>query len=136
VASPKRQSGFAREVQHRDRLIAARVRERRIALGLSQAQLAEAVCVTKQQLHNYEAGTSRIAASRLFDFAQALGAPVAFFFDGLGPESDGAGAARSRRLLDLVRVFEGLSTEQQALLLRMSAALAGERADTLNGSAG
>ena len=42
----------------------ARVRERRIALGLTQQQLAERVGTTYQQAHKYETGLNRIAAGR------------------------------------------------------------------------
>jgi transcriptional regulator with XRE-family HTH domain len=100
-------------------------------MGLSQEQLAEMVGITHQQLHRYEAGTARIAAGRLFKIAQALGTPIDFFFDGLDRVTTGAQAARSRRLLELVRILEGLSADYKRVVLQMSAALAAESGPSL-----
>ena len=49
--------------------VGARIRERRIMLGLTQLQLAEVIGVTYQQLHNYERGINRVSAWRLFEIA-------------------------------------------------------------------
>ena len=56
-----------------DRHVGARMRERRIMLGLTQQQMAELIGVTYQQAHKYEKGINRIAAGRLYNIAQALG---------------------------------------------------------------
>src|SRR3712207_9232809 len=65
-----------------DRHVGARIRERRVMMGLSQQQLARMIGVTYQQAHKYERGLNRISAGRLFEIAQVLGVPVSFFFDG------------------------------------------------------
>ena len=67
-----------------DRHVGARMRERRILLGLTQQQMAELIGVTYQQAHKYERGLNRISAGRLFEIAQVMGVPVAWFFEGLG----------------------------------------------------
>src|SRR3954447_18245086 len=54
-----------RAIQDTDRHIAARMRERRIMLGMTQQELAEAVGITYQQAHKYETGANRISAGRL-----------------------------------------------------------------------
>lgn len=51
--------------------------------GLSLEQLAEQIDVSDHQLHKYESGANRIAASRLYAIAQALGVSVEDFFEGL-----------------------------------------------------
>ena len=51
--------------QDMDRHVGARMRERRIMLGLTQQQMAELIGVTYQQAHKYEKGINRIAAGRL-----------------------------------------------------------------------
>ena len=73
----------AKRVQDVDRHVGARMRERRIMLGLTQQQLAELIGVTYQQAHKYEKGINRIAAGRLSSIAQALGVEVGYFYDGL-----------------------------------------------------
>ena len=69
-----------------DRYVGARMRERRIMLGLTQQQMAELIGVTYQQAHKYEKGINRIAGGRLYTIAQALGVEVGYFYEGLeGP---------------------------------------------------
>ena len=65
-----------------DQHVGARVRLRRLSLGMSQDKLGESIGVTFQQIQKYEKGTNRIGASRLQDIARVLGVPPAFFFDG------------------------------------------------------
>ena len=61
----------------------------RKAAGLSQAALADRLGVTPQQVQKYERGGNRISASKLYDAAVTLGAPVAVLFRGLpSAESD------------------------------------------------
>jgi transcriptional regulator with XRE-family HTH domain len=66
-----------------DRRIGEQIRKRRVALGLTQEQLAAALDVSYQQLQKYESGANRIAAARLFLLALRLDVPLSFFFDGL-----------------------------------------------------
>jgi len=55
-----------------DVAIGARIRARREARRVTQAQLASAVGVTFQQIQKYERGVNRVAAARLMLIAQAL----------------------------------------------------------------
>ena len=64
--------------------VGARVRMRRKFLGMSQEGLAETIDLTFQQVQKYERGSNRISASKLYEIAKALKAPVAYFFEGYG----------------------------------------------------
>lgn len=64
--------------------VGARVRMRRKFLGMSQEALAEAIDLTFQQVQKYERGSNRISASKLYEIAKALKAPVTYFFEGYG----------------------------------------------------
>ena len=64
--------------------VGARVRMRRKFLGMSQEGLAETILLTFQQVQKYERGSNRISASKLWEIAKALKAPVAYFFEGYG----------------------------------------------------
>ena len=64
-----------------DAHVGRRVRELRVLAGLSQDALAQRVGITFQQLQKYESGANRISAGRLWRLAEALGAPVAWFFE-------------------------------------------------------
>ena len=66
-----------------DRYVGARVRMRRLMLGMSQTSLGNSLGLTFQQVQKYEKGTNRIGASRLQHIAKALQVPVSFFFEEL-----------------------------------------------------
>ncbi len=48
-----------------DKHVGARLRIRRMSIGMSQERLGEALGLTFQQVQKYEKGTNRIGASRL-----------------------------------------------------------------------
>ena len=100
-----------------DRYVGARIRERRIMLGLTQQQLADLIGVTYQQAHKYERGINRVSAGRLFEVAQVLSVPVSYFFDGLEQENDRSISPRERMCLELARNFAQIPNErhQEAL---------------------
>lgn len=57
-----------------DAALGQKIRELRRLRGLTQSELAALAGVTGAQVHRYEAGGTRIAASRLVAIARALGA--------------------------------------------------------------
>lgn len=95
-----------------DRLVGARIRSRRIMLGMTLQQLAEAIGVTYQQANKYERGTNRVAAGRLAAIAAALGAPISSFFEDLGRPADSRPTGEQRMLLELARNFLALPTRR------------------------
>lgn len=72
--------------------VGARVRLRRMLLGMSQEKLGEHLGLTFQQVQKYEKGVNRVGASRLFELARVLGVPVQFFYDEAPPGALGHGA--------------------------------------------
>ena len=81
--------------------VGKRIRHRRWMLGVTQQQLAERIGIKFQQVQKYETGANRVSASRLWDIAQALEVPVAFFFEGLdaAPQTANGAAAEVGDLL-------------------------------------
>jgi transcriptional regulator with XRE-family HTH domain len=65
-----------------DKYVGSRARMRRLMLDMSQADIANALGLTFQQVQKYEKGTNRISASRLQHLSQILQVPVPFFFEG------------------------------------------------------
>ncbi|MGE3743242.1 MAG: helix-turn-helix domain-containing protein, partial [Geminicoccaceae bacterium] len=57
------------------------LRERRLALGMTQERLGGLLGVTYQQVQKYERGTSRIGSSRLKELCGILGVQPNFFFE-------------------------------------------------------
>jgi transcriptional regulator with XRE-family HTH domain len=110
-----------------DRHVGARIRERRIMLGLSQQQMADLIGVTYQQAHKYERGINRISAGRLHEIAQVLGIPVGYFFEGLESHRSPELSARQRMCLELARNFAAIQNEKhQEALSQMARALAAD----------
>ena len=111
-----------------DHHVGARIRERRIMLGLSQQQLAQMIGVTYQQAHKYERGLNRISAGRLYEISQVLGVPVSWFFDGLQRTDQPAEMTQRQRMcLELARNFAAIDNEKhQEALSQMARALAGQ----------
>jgi transcriptional regulator with XRE-family HTH domain len=112
-------------VQDLDHHIAARLRQRRTMLGLTQQQVAEMVGITYQQAHKYETGINRISAGRLHQLARALGVEPAYFYEGLGSGEPARPTARQRQMIELVRSFAALPRLQQEALAALARALAG-----------
>jgi transcriptional regulator with XRE-family HTH domain len=57
------------------------MRERRHALGISQADLANTLGISFQQIQKYEKGINRISAARLFDICRALNVSLSSMFE-------------------------------------------------------
>ena len=114
-----------------DRYVGARIRERRIMLGLTQQQMADLIGVTYQQAHKYEKGINRVAAGRLYRIAQALGVEVGYFYEGLKIGGSLVPSPSRRMLLDLARNFLNIpNAGHREAVARLARALAeGENGD-------
>ncbi|WP_421781218.1 helix-turn-helix domain-containing protein [Kiloniella litopenaei] len=65
-----------------DCYVGKKLRMRRTILGISQAELADQVGISAQQVQKYEAATNRISVSKLWDFSKALNTTTEYFFRG------------------------------------------------------
>jgi transcriptional regulator with XRE-family HTH domain len=130
MISAHRVAGRAR-LQDVDRHIGARIRARRIMLGLTQHQLAERIGVTYQQAHKYEKGINRVSAGRLYSIAQALRVEVSYFFEGLQAADRFGPSAQQQMILDLARHYLSIPVpEHQKAIVALARALAeGENGD-------
>jgi transcriptional regulator with XRE-family HTH domain len=125
VKSSTRPGPGRARAQDTDRHVGARMRERRIMLGLTQQQMAELIGVTYQQAHKYEKGINRVAAGRLYSIAQALGVEVSYFFEGLQTAGGLMPSPRQRMLLDLARNYLNIPVpEHQKAIVALARALA------------
>jgi transcriptional regulator with XRE-family HTH domain len=96
-----------------DTHVGQRVRMRRLMLGMSQSNIADALGVTFQQLQKYEKGVNRISASRLQQIAHVFQVPVTFFFEGApnvpGEERAQADAPFPKFVSDYLVTSDGLN---------------------------
>jgi transcriptional regulator with XRE-family HTH domain len=126
LAKPAATTGRGRShTQDVDKHVAAKIRQRRIMLGLTQQQLAELIGVTYQQAHKYETGLNRLSAGRLHEVAQALGVGVEYFFEGLAEPAVAELTDRQRAMLELSRNFASMPNRAyQAAICDVARALA------------
>lgn len=106
----------SRPTRRADDHVGARMRLRRILLGMTQEQLAGTLAISYQQVQKYETGANRISAGRLFEIAERLGVDVGYFFEGLDPDvlpPSLPHGGRNRIVIDLVRNFLEISSEDQ-----------------------
>jgi transcriptional regulator with XRE-family HTH domain len=87
-------AGKLRSADEVDAHVGRRLRQRRIALGISQEQLGAELGLTFQQIQKYEKGQNRISAGRLYKVAMILSVSVEHFFEGLA-NSNGVRGQRS-----------------------------------------
>ena len=109
-----------------DRLVGRNIRIQRLAKGLSQTELANALGVTFQQVQKYEKGVNRVGAGRLAKIADTLAVPISFFFDGVpGPKTaagnvnEALGLIRTAGSLRLVRAFENMPADARGHFLAL-----------------
>jgi transcriptional regulator with XRE-family HTH domain len=109
-----------------DDYIGARIRERRVMLGLSQQQFAKRIGLTYQQTHKYEHGTNRVSAGRLYMIASALDVPITYFYEGVSDEKPRQLAPHQRTILEIARNFAAIQNEKhQEALSEIARVLAG-----------
>ena len=77
----KRKSASPRGATNVDKYIGARMREGRLALNMSQADLGKELGVTFQQIQKYESGRNRISAARLYDVCKTLNVSLSSMFE-------------------------------------------------------
>lgn len=95
-----------------DQRLGLRVRDLRIALGLTQAELGQALGVSFQQIQKYESGENRIAASKLLRLSRALGVSVAVLLDGVEAESDDGALVIDSPAVDLLRNYSRIESAE------------------------
>jgi len=114
--------------------VGKRVRHRRWMVGMTQQQLAEKVGIKFQQIQKYETGMNRVSASRLWDIAEALSVPVAYFFEGVNGAEDLAQTAEAsqglpgdiladKEALELVRSYYAIPENQRRRLFELARVL-------------
>ena len=96
-----------------EREIGARMRARRRQLRLSQAELAEKLGVSFQQVQKYERGANRVAASTLITAAEALGVSIGWLAGEVSPthgERDLLTALSRPGAVEILQAFNAIET--------------------------
>jgi transcriptional regulator with XRE-family HTH domain len=114
--------------------VGARIRARRVFLGMSQTKLANALGLTFQQVQKYERGDNRVSASTLVRVGKALDISVAALVgeDGGAPEGPMFRLLATAGAFDLLDSFARIpDAEVRRAMVRLAKTLArtAERAD-------
>ena len=110
-----------------NRHLGSKLRMRRLALGLTQTKVAQAINVTFQQIQKYEKGTNGISSLRIMQLGNILKVPVMYFFedypeysnavkDSTGKESAGE---EDLNYSFLAKLFSSLSDKQKEKILQI-----------------
>jgi transcriptional regulator with XRE-family HTH domain len=121
----KRIRRSSKKPNHVDQHVGTRLRLRRNLLDLSQDDLARRLGLTAQLIQKYEAGETRISASRLYEIANQLAVPISWFFDEIDAKARAtAPEAPSEQMVDyselvtkresrqLLELYFGISDER------------------------
>ncbi len=101
-----------------------KLRMRRLALGLTQTKVAQAINVTFQQIQKYEKGTNGISSLRIMQLAKFLKVSVLYFFDDFVNNS---GESNEKQKIEsdnlnysfLAKLFANLSEQQKESILQV-----------------
>ena len=96
--------------------LGGKLRIRRLALGLTQTKVAQAINVTFQQIQKYEKGTNGISSLRIMQLSKFLKVPVIYFFEGFAEFDNIRNNENSSLDLNysfLAKLFAGLSEEHK-----------------------
>ena len=105
--------------------LGSKLRMRRLALGLTQTKVAQAINVTFQQIQKYEKGTNGISSLRIMQLGNILKVPVMYFFEDY-PEYSGRSDAIKDNIVEedlnysfLAKLFSTLSDKQKEKIFQV-----------------
>ena len=108
-----------------NRHLGSKLRMRRLALGLTQTKVAQAINVTFQQIQKYEKGTNGISSLRIMQLGKILKVPVIYFFEDypeyselLKSNKDNTGE-EDLNYSFLAKLFSALSDKQKEKILQI-----------------
>ena len=107
-----------------NRHLGSKLRMRRLALGLTQTKVAQAINVTFQQIQKYEKGTNGISSLRIMQLSNFLKVPVVYFFEDY-PNYDGTAIDSDKVELPdlnysfLAKLFSNLSNQQKEKIFQV-----------------
>ena len=105
-----------------NRHLGSKLRIRRLALGLTQTKVAQAINVTFQQIQKYEKGTNGISSLRIMQLANFLKVPVVYFYEGFSAyegEFVSTEGVENLNYSFLAKLFSNLSNQQKEKIFQI-----------------
>ena len=110
-----------------DKRLGLKIAAQRIALGLTQTALGQALGVSFQQIQKYEKGRNRVPASKYAAICVALKMTLADLIgvEGTAAPSLGDRLSAEKGGLELADIYLSLSAQQRRLMLAVAREFAG-----------
>ena len=108
-----------------NRHLGSKLRMRRLALGLTQTKVAQAIHVTFQQIQKYEKGTNGISSLRILQLGKILNVPLMYFFEDYPEYMESMKQNKDNTREDdlnysfLAKLFSALSDKQKEKILQI-----------------
>ena len=108
-----------------NRHLGSKLRLRRLALGLTQTKVAQAINVTFQQIQKYEKGTNGISSLRIMQLANFLKVPVVYFFENYPTYNNTTTDIDNKTISEdlnysfLVKLFSNLSAQHKEKIFQV-----------------
>ena len=99
--------------------LGSKLRMRRLALGLTQTKVAQAINVTFQQIQKYEKGTNGISSLRIMQLANFLKVPVTYFYEDYTGSQATVDSAEDLNYSFLIKTFGRLSENQKSKIIQI-----------------
>ena len=101
--------------------LGTKLRMRRLALGLTQTKVAQAINVTFQQIQKYEKGTNGVSSIRLMQLATFLKVPIVYFFEDFVnfKDQNSESLATDLNYSFLAKLFSNLSQSEKDKILQI-----------------
>ena len=100
-----------------NRHLGSKLRMRRLALGLTQTKVAQAINVTFQQIQKYEKGTNGVSSIRLLQLSNYLKVKIDYFFEDFSEYAINSEKIKENHLTVnynfLVKVYSELTQDQK-----------------------
>ena len=99
--------------------LGAKLKMRRLSLGLTQTKVANAIHVTFQQIQKYEKGTNGVSSTRLLQLSNYLKVPISYFFEDYADYISKSNDQKSKDYVSLnynylAKLYSELTPEQQS----------------------
>jgi transcriptional regulator with XRE-family HTH domain len=91
-----------------DSYVGERIRQRRRALALTQAQLAAVLGLSEQQLRRFERGSSRLSPRQLLALSLRLGVGPGYLLEGAPAAS---GASDAPEVIEMIQSFRAIRND-------------------------
>ena len=100
--------------------LGGKLKLRRLALGLTQTKVANAINVTFQQIQKYEKGTNGVSSSRLMQLSNFLKVPITYFYENYADSKiDSADPTEDLNYSFLIKTFGRLSENQKSKIIQI-----------------